>query len=146
MTYPGAAAERVGGVRRFLTVVAVVVTLVGLPAVLVAGALLRRTGVAPAVTNANEVRLRRQAHGHGCADGTPEVPPAHGAASALTCTGPGGVRLRVSAYRNDAARAAVPVPAGSVAVSGANWRVELPAGSRDLAARIATSLTGRLAP
>ncbi len=61
-----AAPERVGGVRRFLALAAVAVTLVGLPAVLLGGALLRRGGVSPAFTNAAELRLRVLGHGVPC--------------------------------------------------------------------------------
>jgi hypothetical protein len=132
--------------RRGLTVVAAVVTVVGLPAVLVTGALLRHVGhVSPAVTNAAELRLRLLGHDVPCDDPVVERPPLRGAATALTCAGPGAVPLRLAAYANAEARAAAPAPAGLV-VSGANWRVELPAAARPLADRLARALTGTVTP
>jgi hypothetical protein len=151
----------VNGVRRWLIVAAVVATLVGLPAVLLAGTLLRHVGhVSPAVTNATELRLRLLGHGFACDHPAPEpttLPEAsHVAATALLCDGPDGMRLRLCAYRNDA-DAALDRGRQGVAVSGANWRVEVlppapPPGQparppgRDadaLADRIAHALTGR---
>jgi hypothetical protein len=145
----------VSGVRRWLIVAAVAATLVGLPAVLVAGTLLRHVGhVSPAVTNATELRLRLLGHGFACSDPVAEpatLPEAsHVAASALLCAGPDGMRLRLCAYRNGADAALDRTRAG-VAVSGANWRVEiLPTGSARtpaadaLADRLARALTGRV--
>jgi hypothetical protein len=140
----------VTGARRALSIAAVVATLVGLPAVLVAGALLRHVGhVAPSVQNAAGLRLRLLGHDMACDLPEPESDP-DPAASALLCLGPGGVGLRLTAYRNEAAERAAPVNPGWY-VSGANWRVQIvglaadsPTGER-LAARLARALTGRAA-
>lgn len=133
-----------GRVRRGLAYAAVGATLLGLPLVLLGGSLLRHVGhVAPSTTNAAALRLRVLAHGVACAAPVPESPPTDGAASALACTGPDGVRLRLVAFRNPAARAAAARPAGLL-VSGANWRVDLPLDARPLAERLARALTGRV--
>jgi hypothetical protein len=124
--------------------VAVGATLLGLPLVLLGGSLLRHVGhVAPSTTNAGALRLRLLGHGVACDSPVAETPPAGGAASALTCAGPHGARLRLAAFRNPAARAAAARPEGLV-VSGANWRVDVPLDARPLAERLARALTGRV--
>jgi hypothetical protein len=137
-----------GRLRRGLAYAAVGATLLGLPLVLLGGSLLRHVGhVAPSTTNAAALRLRVLAHGVACAAPVPESPPADGAASALTCTGPDGVRLRLVAFRNPAARTAS-FPSQGAGVAGANWRIEIggsPSGPAEngLADRLATALTGK---
>lgn len=131
-------------VRRALSIAAVVATLVGLPAVLIAGTLLRHVAhVSPSVQNAAELRLRLLGHDVPCASPLPDPQPAP-AASALNCAGPDGLGLRLLAF------------AGPVEghpdypcwyVYGANWRVEVggdTAASRALAGRLHRALTGRL--
>lgn len=93
------------------------------------------------------MRLRVLAHGVACGSPVPETPPSGGAASALTCTGPDGVRLRLAAFRNPAAREES-TPQQGAGVAGANWRIEIggsPSGPAEnaLAGRLATALTGK---
>jgi hypothetical protein len=136
-------------------VAAVAATLVGLPAVLVAGTWLRHTRhVSPAATNVVELRLRLLGHGIACdhpvpePDTVPERP--HGAAGVLRCDGPAGFRLRLATYANPTA-AAADGPRPGPAAFGANWRVEVvlppnaprPA-AESLTDRIAAALTGRV--
>jgi hypothetical protein len=131
-------------VRRVLTVVAAVATLVGLPAVLVAGTLLRHVGhVAPSVTNVVELRLRIIGHGVPCDDPKPDAlltEPRDDPRSALRCPGP--PPLRLVAYDNEDDRKAAAVPAPSWVVEGANWRVYTVT-DEALAHRLARALTGR---
>jgi hypothetical protein len=133
------------GVRRVLTIVAVVATLVGLPAVLLGGALLRHVGhVAPSVTSVAELRLRVVGHGIDCDDPKPDPPlnDAHSKTSALRC-GTGDRAMRMETYLNTADRERAPVSFSVWVVEGANWRIYT--SDEDLAHRLARALTGRAA-
>ena len=134
---------RLTGVRRLLTITAVVATLVGLPAVLIGGALLRHVGhVAPSVTNVVELRQRVLGHDIDCDDPKPDPPlnELDDAATALSCrTGDGTMRL--AAFTSPAARKHSPVPWTGWVVEGANWRILTP--DPTLAHRLARALTGR---
>lgn len=142
MTDVGGEQRGASGVRRVLTIVAVLATLVGLPAVLITGALLRHVGhVAPSVTNATELRQRVIAHGIDCDDPKDTTKERDGARTALVC-GQGSHALRLAAYVTEAAREKAPIVFnGGWYVDGANWRIYTT--DKEVAHRLARVLTGR---
>jgi hypothetical protein len=132
------------GVRRVLTIAAVVATLVGLPAVLLGGALLRHVGhVAPSVTSVVELRQRVLGHGIDCNDPKPDGPVTEhlNVVSALRCGGTGPRAMRLETFASTAAREKTPFTYSAWIVEGANWRIYT--GDEDLARRLARVLTGK---